>query len=78
METKVHFVRDHIAKIQVKVAYVSTIEQLTDKFTKSLSKERFTMLKGKLHMKPCTISSRGALKEDNDKAQEKFVIVPVR
>jgi hypothetical protein len=39
------FLREHVAKYNVKLEYISTKERIADIFTKSLPKETFEYLK---------------------------------
>jgi hypothetical protein len=45
IEIKHHFIRDHVAKGDVCINFISTDEQLADIFTKPLSTERFEYLR---------------------------------
>jgi hypothetical protein len=45
-----HFLRDHHQKGDIKIAYVSTKEQLADIFTKPLDEKTFTKLRNELNI----------------------------
>jgi hypothetical protein len=45
-----HFLRDHQQRGDIKIAYVSTKEQLADIFTKPLDEKTFTKLRNKLNI----------------------------
>lgn len=50
-----HFLREKVAKKEVKLEYVSTKDQIADSFTKALSKGTFEYLKKKLGViAPCS------------------------
>jgi hypothetical protein len=45
-----HFLRDHQQRGDIEIAYVSTIEQLVDIFTKPLDEKTFTKLRHELNI----------------------------
>lgn len=45
-----HFVRDRVAKGQLRVAHVSTKDQLADALTKLISKQRLELLQSKIRV----------------------------
>jgi hypothetical protein len=45
-----HFLRDHQQRGDIKIAYVSTKEQLVDIFTKPLDEKTFTKLRNELNI----------------------------
>jgi hypothetical protein len=45
-----HFLRDHQQKGDIEIAYVNTIEQLADIFTKPLDEQTFTKLRHELNI----------------------------
>jgi hypothetical protein len=45
-----HFLRDHQQKGDIEISYISTKEQLTDIFTKSLDEKTFTKLRHELNI----------------------------
>jgi hypothetical protein len=45
-----HFLRDHQQQGDIKIAYVSTKEQLADIFTKPLDEKTFTKLRNELNI----------------------------
>ena len=50
VEIHYHFVRELVNSKQLRIAYVSTKDQLADLLTKALPKQRFLHLKSKLHV----------------------------
>jgi hypothetical protein len=48
--TRYHFLRDHQQRGDIKIAYVSTKEQLTDIFTRPLDEKTFTKLRNELNI----------------------------
>ena len=54
IELRYHFLKDKVAKEEIKLEYVPTNDQVADVFTKSLPKERFDHLCAKLGLKSLT------------------------
>ena len=50
IKIRYHFIRDHVQKCDIKLDFVSTKMQLADIFTKSLSGDRFCMIRRELRM----------------------------
>jgi hypothetical protein len=50
IEIRHHFIRDHVARGDIELAYVSTKEQLADIFTKPLDEARFCYLRNELNI----------------------------
>ena len=51
---KYHYVRELVEYKQVKMEYIQTKEQIADIFTKTLPKDAYEYLRGKLGVKPPT------------------------
>ena len=45
-----HFIRDHVARGDIELAYVPTKDQLADIFTEPLDEARFTYLRNELNI----------------------------
>ncbi|PRQ25451.1 hypothetical protein RchiOBHm_Chr6g0283831 [Rosa chinensis] len=56
-----HYVREMVLSKFLHVSYLSTTQQPADIFTKSLSKDRFHFLRGKLPVRATPFSLRGIL-----------------
>ncbi|PRQ50086.1 hypothetical protein RchiOBHm_Chr2g0129171 [Rosa chinensis] len=54
-----HYVREMVLSKFLHVSYLSTTQQPADIFTKSLSKDRFHFLRGKLPVRATPFSLRG-------------------
>jgi hypothetical protein len=54
IDIQYHFLRDHQQRGDIKIAYVSTKEQLADIFTKPLNEKTFSKLRNELN----TLDSR--------------------
>jgi len=52
IEIKHHFIRDHVAKGDIVLEFISTDSQLADIFTKPLLEERFCLLRKKIGIVP--------------------------
>ena len=50
IEIRHHFIRDHVARGDIELAYVPTKDQLADIFTKPLDEARFTYLRNELNI----------------------------
>jgi hypothetical protein len=50
IDIRYHFLRDHQQKGDIKIAYVSTHNQLADIFTKPLDEKTFSKLRNKLNI----------------------------
>jgi hypothetical protein len=50
IEIRNHFIRDHVARGDIELAYVCTKDQLADIFTKPLDKTRFKYLRNELNI----------------------------
>jgi hypothetical protein len=50
IDIQYHFLRDHQQRGDIKIAYVSTKEQLADIFTKSLDEKTFSKLRNELNI----------------------------
>ena len=50
IEIRHHFIRDHVARGDIELAYVCTKDQLADIFTKPLDEARFTYLRNELNI----------------------------
>ena len=50
IEIRHHFIRDHVARGDIELAYVPTKEQLADIFTKPLDEAKFTYLRNELNI----------------------------
>ena len=50
-----HFIRDHVVRGDVELAYVLTKDQLDNIFTKPLDEARFTFLKNELNIMDCEL-----------------------
>ena len=50
IEIRHHFIRDHVARGDIELAYVQTKDQLADIFTKPLDEARFTYLRNELNI----------------------------
>ena len=50
IEIRHHFIRDHVARGDIELAYVPTNDQLADIFTKPLDQARFTYLRNELNI----------------------------
>jgi hypothetical protein len=50
IDMRYHFLRDHQQRGDIKIAYVSTKEQLADIFTKPLDKKTFSKLRNELNI----------------------------
>jgi hypothetical protein len=48
LESRHHFLRDHVEKGDIEMRYIDTERQLADIFTKPLDSSRFAALRGKL------------------------------
>jgi hypothetical protein len=48
LESRHHFLRDHVEKEEIKIRYIDTERQLTDIFTKPLDSSRFATLRGEI------------------------------
>ncbi|KAJ3701119.1 hypothetical protein LUZ61_004824 [Rhynchospora tenuis] len=63
IELDFHFVREKVEQKQLFVKYICSDDQLGDIFTKGLSKNRFHLLRRKLHVSEGQSSLRGAVEE---------------
>ena len=54
IELRYHFLKDKVAKGEIKLEYMPTKDQVADVFTKSLPKEKFDHLCAKLGLKSLT------------------------
>nr|GEV00723.1 copia protein [Tanacetum cinerariifolium] len=59
IELDIHFVREHVARGQVRVLHVPSRYQLDDIFTKGLSRVRFDDFRDSLNIRPPTASTAG-------------------
>jgi hypothetical protein len=50
IDIRYHFLRDHQQKVDIKIAYVSTHNQLADIFTKPLDEKTFSKLRNELNI----------------------------
>ena len=50
IEVRQHFIRDHVAKRDIKLNHVRTDKQLADIFTKTLDEKVFCRLRGELNI----------------------------
>ena len=50
IEIRHHFIRDHVARGDIELAYVPTKDQLADIFTKPLDDARFCCLRNELNI----------------------------
>jgi hypothetical protein len=50
IDIRYHFLRDHQQKVDIKIAYVSTHNQLADIFTKPLDEKTFRKLRNELNI----------------------------
>ncbi|CAL2279421.1 unnamed protein product [Prunus armeniaca] len=65
IEIDYHFVRELLARGVLRTRHVSSQHQLADIFTKSLSRERFSFLSGKLNLHLVPFRLRGGEENDN-------------
>nr|GEY45729.1 NBS-containing resistance-like protein [Tanacetum cinerariifolium] len=59
IELDIHFVREHVARGQVRVLHVPSRYQLADIFTKGISRVRFDDFRDSLNIRPPTASTAG-------------------
>ena len=50
IEVRHHFIRDHVAKVDINLKHVRTDKQLADIFTKLLDEKVFCQLRGELNI----------------------------
>ena len=50
IEIRIHFIRDHVARGDIALSFVSTKKQLADIFTKPLDEARFCYLRNELNI----------------------------
>jgi hypothetical protein len=61
IDIKVHFIRDLVAKSEVKLEYISTDLQVADILTKSLARAMFEQLRNLLGL--ISFASRGSVRD---------------
>jgi hypothetical protein len=66
IEVDYYFVREKILNKDTSIAFISTVDQVVDVFTKGLSIARFHFLKLKLKVLPSPVSLRGDVKHTDD------------
>ena len=65
-----HFVRDKVSKGLLQVSHVSTKDQLADALTKSLSRQRFSLLRSKIGVSNgSTILERKSVSESKSRRE---------
>jgi hypothetical protein len=62
IEVDIHFIREKVTNRDIQLHYISTLDQITDIFTKGLPADRFCFLHDKLPVVP-PISLRGDVKD---------------
>lgn len=65
VEVDYHFIREKVLSKQISVQHVGTFHQVADIFTKSLSVDRFLLLRSKLKVVNTPISLQGVVKENH-------------
>ena len=50
IEIRNHFIRDHVARVDIELCYVPTKDQLADIFTKHVDEARFSYLRNELNI----------------------------
>lgn len=63
IEVDFHFVRERIARKELQVSHVSSVDQIADILTKALQVTQFNYLKSKLNVIAPTVSLRGPIEE---------------
>jgi hypothetical protein len=61
IEIDYHFIREKIIAKDSSAQYISTVDQITDIFTKGLTTARFLLLRDKLMIRSLPMSLRGAV-----------------
>jgi len=58
IEVDIHFIREKVTNRDIQLRYISTLDQITNIFTKGLAADRFYFLRDKLSVVPAMIQGR--------------------